>query len=170
MNVSFNTQRITFVCKKIIKNAFCSSSLPFVVIKSEPFPFDSFPGDEAFVILSGIISRESYTVHFGQTKYSENAVIKVRYTMGFLRNVVFCQDCLAGGWIHKSTRFGRLSQVDLHPIPWDFYMNTLLRNRLGSDSTKYFSDQSGCFLYDDGCVTVSWGHYQGTLQVSALKY
>ncbi|KAJ8399141.1 hypothetical protein AAFF_G00415200 [Aldrovandia affinis] len=88
------------------------------------------PGDEAFVILSGIRSSESCTVHFGQTKSGENVIVK----------------------------------VDHYPIPWDFYINSHLRNRLGTDSHKYFSNQSSCFLYEDGCITVSWGHYQGTLQ------
>ncbi|KAJ8341428.1 hypothetical protein SKAU_G00337190 [Synaphobranchus kaupii] len=111
------------------------SSFPNFHKKSGPLPAVNehevlSAGDETFVILSGIISSESYAVHFGQTKSSENVVMK----------------------------------VDLHPIPWDFYINTLLRNRLGSDSHKYFSDQSRCFLYDGGCITVSWGHYQGTLQ------
>ncbi|XP_061072937.1 mitotic checkpoint serine/threonine-protein kinase BUB1 beta [Conger conger] len=116
------------------------SSFPHFHSKSGPLPTVVehevlSAGDEAFVILSGIISSESSTVHFGQTKYCENVVIK----------------------------------VDLHPIPWDFYINTQLRNRLGSDSTKYFNDQSRCFLYEDGCVTVSWGHYQGTLQECLAK-
>ncbi|XP_064182060.1 mitotic checkpoint serine/threonine-protein kinase BUB1 beta isoform X1 [Anguilla rostrata] len=116
------------------------SSFPNFHKKTEPLPTVNehevlSTDDEAFVILSGIISNDSYTMHFGQTKCCENVVMK----------------------------------VDLHPVPWDFYIKTQLRNRLGSDSNKYFSEQSRCFLYEDGCITVSWGHYQGTLQECLAK-
>ncbi|KAJ8290392.1 hypothetical protein GJAV_G00012260 [Gymnothorax javanicus] len=92
-------------------------------------------GDEAFIILSQIVSSKSHTVHSALTKCCENVVMK----------------------------------VDLQPVPWDFYIETQLRNRRGSDSTKHLCDQSRCFLYEDGCITISWGHYQGTLHDCLAK-
>ncbi|KAG7466348.1 hypothetical protein MATL_G00163640 [Megalops atlanticus] len=125
-------------CENVRKEALCKidlCSFSNFYRKPEPLPAvnenDTMsPGDEAFLILSKIISRENFTVHFGQTKSNENVIVK----------------------------------VDHQPIPWDFYIKAQLRVRLGSDSHKYFNDQSSCFLYEDGCITLSWGHYQGTLE------
>ncbi|KAJ8359145.1 hypothetical protein SKAU_G00156700 [Synaphobranchus kaupii] len=55
-------------------------------------------------------------------------------------------------------------QVDFQCVPWNFYIASRLRNRLTSDPLRRHSDQTSCFMYEDGCITVSQGGYTGTLR------
>ncbi|KAK6479167.1 mitotic checkpoint serine/threonine-protein kinase BUB1 beta-like [Huso huso] len=55
-------------------------------------------------------------------------------------------------------------KADFQSLPWDFYINSQLRERLGANSEKYFSDQCSCHLYEEGCVTLNQRLNPHTLQ------
>ncbi|MGH0126027.1 UNVERIFIED_CONTAM: hypothetical protein FKN15_032257 [Acipenser sinensis] len=55
-------------------------------------------------------------------------------------------------------------KADSQSLPWDFYINSQLRERLGANSEKYFSDQCSCHLYEEGCVTLNQRLNPHTLQ------
>ncbi|XP_007891382.2 mitotic checkpoint serine/threonine-protein kinase BUB1 beta [Callorhinchus milii] len=55
-------------------------------------------------------------------------------------------------------------KVDSHTVPWDFYINQQLKERLGSQFSNYFSSKCSCYLFEDGCVTVDWNMNCKTIQ------
>ncbi|XP_073422846.1 mitotic checkpoint serine/threonine-protein kinase BUB1 beta [Dendrobates tinctorius] len=45
-------------------------------------------------------------------------------------------------------------KVDSRPLPWDFYAVQQLKERLGDAFEINFVEQSNCYLFSDGCVTL----------------
>ncbi|XP_056400973.1 mitotic checkpoint serine/threonine-protein kinase BUB1 beta [Hyla sarda] len=45
-------------------------------------------------------------------------------------------------------------KVDLKPLPWDFYIVQQLKERLGEAFQTHFVEQSNCYLFQDGCITL----------------
>ncbi|XP_076128972.1 mitotic checkpoint serine/threonine-protein kinase BUB1 beta [Alosa pseudoharengus] len=45
-------------------------------------------------------------------------------------------------------------KVDRSPVPWDFYICSQLKARLPANTEEHFLNQSSCFLFEDGCVTI----------------
>ncbi|XP_075469473.1 mitotic checkpoint serine/threonine-protein kinase BUB1 beta isoform X1 [Ascaphus truei] len=45
-------------------------------------------------------------------------------------------------------------KVDSHPVPWDFYITLQLKERLGEAFETNFVEQSNCFLFQDGCISL----------------
>ncbi|KAL2082441.1 hypothetical protein ACEWY4_022259 [Coilia grayii] len=45
-------------------------------------------------------------------------------------------------------------KVDRCPVPWDAYICSQLKARLPADTEQYFLDETSCFLFEDGCVTL----------------
>ncbi|XP_069585543.1 mitotic checkpoint serine/threonine-protein kinase BUB1 beta isoform X2 [Ranitomeya imitator] len=49
---------------------------------------------------------------------------------------------------------GVVLKVDSRPLPWDFYIVQQLKERLGDAFEISFVEQSNCYLFPDGCVTL----------------
>ncbi|XP_031437282.1 mitotic checkpoint serine/threonine-protein kinase BUB1 beta [Clupea harengus] len=45
-------------------------------------------------------------------------------------------------------------KVERCPVPWDFYICSQLNARLPADTQGHFLNESSCFLFEDGCVTL----------------
>ncbi|XP_064420771.1 mitotic checkpoint serine/threonine-protein kinase BUB1 beta [Latimeria chalumnae] len=84
-----------------------------------------FLGKETYSIKREVLVGEDYTVYFGIPSHSLRAPAN-----------------------------GVLLKVNVHPVPWDFYISTRLQERLGSDFQLSFSEKCSCYLYEDGCITL----------------
>ncbi|KAG8448962.1 hypothetical protein GDO86_015870, partial [Hymenochirus boettgeri] len=45
-------------------------------------------------------------------------------------------------------------KVDYQPVPWDFFVILQLKQRLGDVFEVSFVEQSNCFLFQNGCITL----------------
>eukprot|EP00079_Xenopus_tropicalis_P029109 XP_012824244.1 PREDICTED: mitotic checkpoint serine/threonine-protein kinase BUB1 beta [Xenopus tropicalis] len=45
-------------------------------------------------------------------------------------------------------------KVDYQPLPWDFYVTMQLKERLGDLFETFFIEQTNCFLYQNGCISL----------------
>ncbi|NP_001079357.1 budding uninhibited by benzimidazoles 1 beta [Xenopus laevis] len=45
-------------------------------------------------------------------------------------------------------------KVDYQPVPWDLYVTLQLKERLGDLFETFFMEQTNCFLYQNGCISL----------------
>ncbi|MGH0160747.1 UNVERIFIED_CONTAM: hypothetical protein FKN15_049401 [Acipenser sinensis] len=115
------------------------SSFPEFHVESGQMPTleeggEVFLGGETYIIQREAVISEGYKVYFG----------KLSMDTDDSKSIVI--------------------KADSQSLPWDFYINSQLRERLGANSEKYFSDQCSCHLYEEGCVTLNQRLNPHTLQ------